>query len=266
MDDLQPLSAEILRSALSRFKTGVFGKNLHYHARTGSTNDLARDLVTQGAAEGTVVIADEQTAGRGRLGRQWIAPPYSSLTFTTLFRPALPAEFAFKLVMVCGLAIADSCEKIAPVRVEMKWPNDLQIGGKKFVGILPESSLTGDRLDWIIVGTGVNVNQVFDPADPLYASATSLRMVSGAVANRARLFALIMRNLQRWYARLADEHLLNAWRQRCVTLGQRVRVEAPQGIVTGEALDIGSRGALHLRDDSGNIHFIHASEASILRD
>jgi len=266
MGEFQPLSAEILSAALAPVERGVFGLSLVHQSQVASTNDFLRELAVQGAPEGAVVIADEQTAGRGRLGRVWVSPPNANLMFTTLFRPSLPPDLALRLVMVAGLSIAEACEEIAGVKVDVKWPNDLQIDGKKFVGILPESSLTGDRLDYVLIGAGVNVNQRFDQADPLFETATSLRMACGDMIDRAPLFALIMQNCHRWHAHLSDRDLLDAWRERCVTLGQRVRALSPQGMISGLAHDIGGNGALFLKDDSGNIHFVHASEATILRD
>lgn len=264
MDDLHPLSTDSLNAALAGVARGVFGLSLIYQSQVGSTNDFLRSLAAQGAPEGTVVIVDEQTEGHGRLGRPWIAPPNTSLMFTTLFRPSLRADYAFKLVMVCGLAIAEACEDVTPVRVGVKWPNDLQVDGKKLAGILPETSFMDDRLEWVMVGTGVNINQRFEPSDPLAETATSLRVVTGSPINRVTLFARMMQNYNRWYALLDEKLLLDAWRSRCVTLGERVQVETPHGMVTGMADDIGPSGALYLKDDSGNLHFVYASEATVI--
>src|SRR5690349_3110995 len=174
MDLNTPLSGDTLRAALHEVDAGVFGAALICQSQVTSTNDLLRNLALQGAPEGSVIIAEEQTAGRGRMGRTWVSQPGTSLTFTTLFRPSLPPDLVYRLVMVCGTAIADAVESVVPVKVDVKWPNDLQIGGLKITGILPESSLTGDRLDWVIVGTGINVSQKFEPPDPLAETATSI--------------------------------------------------------------------------------------------
>jgi len=266
MDDLRPLSTDILNAALAGVDRGVFGLSLVYQSQVGSTNDYLHSLASQGAPEGTVVIADEQTEGRGRLGRAWVAPPNTSLLFTTLFRPSLHPEYAHQLVMVAGLAIAEACEEMTGVTVDVKWPNDLQIGGKKFVGILLESSVMADQIEWLIVGTGINVNHRFEPADPLAETATSLRVACGQTIDRASLFALILRNYYHWHSRLGEDQLISAWRLRCITLGRRVSVQSQTGLVTGLAHNIGSSGVLHIKDDSGNVHFIHASEATIIHD
>lgn len=260
---MTPLSAERIRAALHEVDAGPFGADLHFYASTGSTNDVLKELAADDAPEGTLVVADEQTAGRGRMGRRWEAPPGSSLLFSVLFRPDLPASDIYRLVMACGLAAAEACEAATGYRVDVKWPNDLQIGGKKLAGILPESAIMGERAAWVIVGVGLNVSQAFAPGDPLRETATSLRAATGQDVDRAALLAAIMARLNAWNRALAGEALLGAWRARCVTLGQRVRVETPGGVVKGTAEDITPQGALWLRDDAGQRHRIAAGEATL---
>lgn len=262
---MQALSLQRIQEALSGLEVGPFGEHIHVYERIGSTNDVLKEMAAQGAPEGTLVIAEEQTAGRGRMGRAWVAPPKSSLLMSVLFYPPLPPAHLYRLVMACGLAVAEACEAeegIPPV--EVKWPNDLLIGGRKFTGILPEGAFVGDRLAWVVVGMGVNVNQTFAASDPLAATATSLRMVSGHEHDRVALLAHILVRLNHWYQHLEDKALLEAWRRRCVTLGRHVRVETPQGTLEGlaEALDEG--GMLWLREASGRLHHVAAGEATLL--
>jgi len=260
------LSDEALKAALTQTDAGIFGANAHYYARIGSTNDAARHMAEQGAPEGALVIADEQTAGRGRMGRRWKSQPNANLIFSIIFRPTLAAEFAHRVVMACGLGIAEGCEQAAPVKVDVKWPNDLLIGGKKLAGILPESAISGERLQWVVVGMGINVNQIFDAGDRLRETATSLRAETDQIANRAGLLACILSRLKEWHTHLDHEQLLTAWRKRCVTLGQRIRVETRDGILTGEAVDISEKGDLLIKADAGKLHHLHLSEATILRE
>lgn len=262
---MEPLSTERLVAALSGLEVGPFGKNLHYLPQTGSTNDLARQLAQEHAPEGTVVIADRQTAGRGRAGRSWSAPANTSLLMTILFRPAIPAVQINRLVMGVGLAIADAVESLIPCRVDVKWPNDLQIGGKKFTGILPESSLIGNMLEWVLVGAGINVNQRFDPGDPLAETATSLYVIAGETLDRATIFAQIMQHIHHRYSQIGDNNLSEAWRERCITLNQRIRVTIPGKTVIGLAEDIDVNGALLLRDDRSQLHRLTIGEAHTLR-
>lgn len=260
---MTPLSAGQIRAALGGVDAGPFGAVVHFYPAVGSTNDVLKGLAAENAPEGALVVADEQTAGRGRLGRRWEAPPGSSLLFSVLFRPGLPAGDIYRLVMASGLAAAEACEAAAGCRVDVKWPNDLQIGGKKLAGILPESAIMGERAEWVIVGVGLNVSQAFAADDPLRETATSLRTATGQDVERAALLAAIMARLNEWNRVLATGALLDAWRARCVTLGRRVRVESAGGAVEGTAEDITPEGALWLRDAAGQRHRIAAGEATL---
>ncbi len=262
---MPPLTERQIRDALAPRDTGRFGANLYYYDQIDSTNDVARALAEEEAPEGTLVMADTQTAGRGRLGRSWIAPPGTSLLMSILFRPSLPLEWVHRLVMVCGLAVAEAAEAAIGVPVDVKWPNDLLLGGKKFTGLLPESAIIGDKLAWVIVGIGVNVNTVFAPPDPLAETATSLRMVGGREYERASLLGEILANLNRWHTRIYDSALIETWRARCVTLGQRIRVETSGAVIEGLAEELDDSGALWLRDNAGQRRRLFSSEATVLR-
>jgi len=263
---MSDLSAQSIREALAACETGPFGARLEVYPQIGSTSDAARRLAGQGAPEGTIVLADEQTAGRGRMGRRWFAPPGSSLMFTTVFRPALPPDRLYRLVMACGLAAAEGCESTAAVHVEVKWPNDLQIGGKKLAGILPESSLLGERVEWAILGIGINVSQDFSTDPELSQTAISLREAAPSTQpiDRAVLLGRILERLNGWYGRLDDAALLDAWRGRCVTLGRQVRVELSGSVLEGVAEEIDLTGALWLRTGAGERRRLTISEAHIL--
>lgn len=261
---MQPLSLSQLKAALADWEVGPFGAVVHYYPQTGSTNDVARDLAAGGAPEGTLVIADEQTRGRGRLARHWIAPPNTSLLMSIIFRPMLPPDQAHRLVIACGLALAEACEAVAGVRVEAKWPNDLLIDGKKIAGLLAESAIEGDRLDWVVVGAGLNVHQVFSPTDPLSGRATSLQMETGREHDRTTLLAQVLARLNDWHARVDQNTLIAAWRARCSMLGQPIQVETPDGTLAGLAEDIDTTGALWLRDANGQRHRLTVGETRIL--
>ena len=166
-DTLTPLSAEAITRALGGRETGPFGRQIHYAPQVGSTNDIAKELAAQGAPEGALVITDEQTEGRGRMGRRWLAPPNTSLLMSLIFRPDLPPDEANRLVMTVGLAAAEAIEAQTELTVNVKWPNDLLISGAKVAGILAESGLIADQLDYVVVGAGINVNIRDTPASDL---------------------------------------------------------------------------------------------------
>jgi len=251
-------------SALAGLDAGMFGKNVVFQQQVGSTNDIARQLAEEHAPEGTLVIAEEQTAGRGRLGRTWESPPGVSLMQSILFRPDIEAGLANRLVMAVGLAAADACEAVADVRIDVKWPNDLQISGRKVAGILPESALVGDRLAWVVVGIGINVNQEFADDHPLAGTATSLRMAAGQEIDRLTVLREMLVRLAIWYVQIRANSLYRAWMDRCVTLGQRVQIRVGDSTVEGIAEDLDLAGALWVRADDGNLRLVSAGEATIL--
>ena len=262
---MEALSLPQIKAALANVDAGPFGGVAHYYPQVKSTNDVARELAEKDAPEGTLVIADVQTRGRGRLARQWIAPPNSSLLMSIILRPVLTPAYAHRLVIACGLALAEACEAVANVRVDVKWPNDLQINGKKLAGMLAESAIEGDQLTWVIVGAGLNVQQVFGSDDPLTGSATSLQMETGKEHDRAVLLAQAMARLNTWYTLMDQKMLIAAWRTRCLMLGQHIQAETSDGTLSGLAEDVDEAGALWLRDDEGQRHLLTAGEATISR-
>nr|MBN1228163.1 biotin--[acetyl-CoA-carboxylase] ligase [Anaerolineae bacterium] len=258
---MQRLSQPRIRDALSRVDAGIFGLNAQYYPCVRSSNDAARKLAEHHTPEGTLVITDEQTAGRGRHGRKWLAPAGSSLLMSVVFRPSLPVEQVNRLVMACGLAVAEGCEAAAGIGVDIKWPNDLQTGGKKLAGILSESTVIGELLEWVIVGIGINVHQVYDKGDPLAATATSLKMASGKDIDRAELLGIVLEKLNYWYRQIAEPVLLITLAERCVTIGRWIQVTSGSNVYRGLAESILETGELVLRTGAGELLTIAAGEA-----
>jgi BirA family biotin operon repressor/biotin-[acetyl-CoA-carboxylase] ligase len=225
-------------------------------ASTGSTNADLLALAGSGAAEGRVLVAEEQTAGRGRLGRTWTSVPGASLTFSVLLRPAVvPPQRRGWLPLLAGIAVATGVRAVAGVDAVLKWPNDILVGGRKLAGILAEQTPDGAA---VVIGTGLNV--AVDPAalpvSPGGLLATSLRS-EGAEVSRDELLLSVLDQLERWYqAFLADPEpagagLLDAYRPLCATLGQQVEVTLPGGrTVTGEAADVDAEGRLVVGRDA----------------
>ena len=261
---MEPLSKRGLYHALSCVGAERFGANLRYESCVGSTNDVARDLAERHAPEGTLVVANEQSAGRGRMGRTWVAPPGTSILMSVILRPSLPPTQASQTVMACGLAIAEAVEKAVARQVTVKWPNDLHLNDRKFAGILSESAIVGEQLQWVVVGMGINVSQTFAPPDPLAETATSLHMATGQQHDRATLIANIMAHLIVWDDLLGEAALLQAWRERCTTLGRRVVADTPQGRLAGLAQEIDETGVLWIEDDAGALHALRAGEVALV--
>jgi len=278
---VEPLDFSIIQSALT---TQVFGRELAVLLRTGSTNDVAKDLAAQGVPEGTVVVADEQTAGRGRLARRWLAPPRTCLLCSLLFRPDLPPIQAQRLTMLCSLAAADAIEQVAGLYVHLKWPNDLvaksQIGKsaspqirnpqsaiwRKLAGILTETGITGERLDFAVVGIGVNVNVGPGALPSLAPDATSILAEVGRPVDRVALLVALLAGVERRYQALrAGESPHREWAARLATLGQPVVVSTSAGVLTGVAESVDEYGALLLRLPDGGLRWLLAGDVTLAR-
>ena len=209
---------------------------------TDSTNSRLLEEARAGAPEGVVLVADHQTAGRGRLGRRWEAPPGSSLLVSLLLRPTVAIERVHLVTMAAGLAASDACEAVAGLRPGLKWPNDLVVDDAKLAGLLAESVVEGDALRALVVGMGLNITAA--PAE----GATALARHAGAAVDRRAL-------LDAWLVRLdarldALDGVLADYRPRCATLGREVRVERPAGaVLVGTAADVTDAG--HLVVDTG---------------
>jgi BirA family biotin operon repressor/biotin-[acetyl-CoA-carboxylase] ligase len=260
--ELEPLSAEGIRAGLA---TQFIGRNLFYRPQVASTNDEARQLAQAGAPEGTLVVTDYQRAGRGRLDRRWEAPPRTSLLLSLVFRPRLrPAEIQ-RLTMVCGLAAADAVGSETGLRVGLKWPNDIVAGGAKVGGILTEIELAGSRIDYAVVGLGLNVN--LDPGllpAGLLVPATSLAQELGrSVARLPLLLTLLGRIEARYVALQAGHSPQGEWVERLITLGQQVAVSASGSVLEGVAEGVDENGALLVRLDDGRLETVMAGDVTL---
>jgi BirA family biotin operon repressor/biotin-[acetyl-CoA-carboxylase] ligase len=234
--------------------TQDLGQTLHCSDELPSTNDRARELADAGASHGEVVVAESQSAGRGRRGRNWASPPGRNLYLSVILRPNLPPQRAPEITLVASVAACDACRK-AGVEVGIKWPNDLLVGGRKVAGILTELSAEPDLVHWVVLGIGVNLNS--GPGDfpaELRGQATSLSIERGQPVPRALFAAALLSELEQWLDRHAAEGfgpIREAWRERSVTLGREVRVDAEGGEISGVAEDIDASGALLVRGKSG---------------
>ena len=218
---------------------------VRWFAELDSTNRFLVDEARAGAPAGTVVVADHQTAGRGRLGRTWVAPPGASLLTSVLLRPQLPAERRHLLVAAAGLAMAEALESETGVVAGLKWPNDLLVGDRKLCGVLAEAAA-----DALVVGLGVNVEWTDVPGD-LAAVATACNLEGGRPTERRVLLDAF---LARFADRLADLATARAdYEARLLTLGRRVRVDHPQRELVGVARGIDDAGRLLVEHPDGTI-------------
>ena len=232
---------------------------IEYHDSIGSTNDRAREAAGEGA-ENLVVLADEQTGGRGRLDREWAAPS-GGVWLSAVLRPSMPPAHAPLVTLAAAVATATAARE-AGIDAGIKWPNDVLVptdeGEKKLAGILTEMEGEADRVSWVVVGIGINANI---DAEELPDTATSIREQVGDVDRRT----FTQRVLERLDDLLADEEaILDRWRDLALTLGRRVRVETPDGVVEGKAIDIERPGTL-LVDTGTETVRVHAGDCEHLR-
>lgn len=257
-----------IRSFLGR--TAVVGRELRCFDRLDSTNLYAKQIALDGAADGTVVTAELQTAGRGRMNRSFQSPRGQGVYLTALLRPNLPPERLQPVTALAGVAVCDAIEELCGVRPGLKWPNDPVLGGRKLCGILTELSVEGEtgRVQHLVLGIGVNVRHAAEDFSPEVAEmATSLLMELGRQVSRPALAAAEIRALDRLYAALLAGDLaryLEAYRRDCVNLGRTVQLIAPDGSrETAEALDIDRDFSLVVRTAAGEVKAVRSGEVSV---
>jgi BirA family biotin operon repressor/biotin-[acetyl-CoA-carboxylase] ligase len=246
----------------------VIGRLRLFYCTLASTNDLARDLARAGYPHGTAVIADYQTAGRGRQGRRWEAPPGSGLLCSLVLRPALPAGQGARLGMAAALAAADAIGAASGLPALLKWPNDILVPDppagtpRKVAGLLLETTLTGATVETAVLGIGVNLSSA-----PDLPTATHLARASGRAVARSLLLDLLMEHLGARLAALAEapgaDDLFAAWRARLTTLDQPVQVTMGGQTWSGVAEDVAADGALIVRDAAGRRRQVHAADVTL---
>jgi BirA family transcriptional regulator, biotin operon repressor / biotin---[acetyl-CoA-carboxylase] ligase len=250
-------------------RTRLLGKQgIHYYEDLGSTNDRARELARTGCPEGTLVLANSQALGRGRLGKSWASPRGTGLYFSLVFRPPFGISSAPRITLLAGVAVCRAINHIASVASRIKWPNDILIHGKKVAGILTELEASGSRIAHVVLGIGVNVNTPFSafPSE-LRGKATSLLAQRGRSVSRAALLGRILSEGEKWWEVLLSEGfqpVREAWRELSATLGKRVRAEGIGPGLVGTAQDIDEEGSLLIRSDDGMIHQVPFGEVSLL--
>lgn len=250
----------------SGLDTRVLGRRIVYDEQIGSTNDAAKQLAEAGEPEGTLVLADEQTAGRGRFARTWVAPPRSSILLSLILRPALAPAHAPRITMAIALGACDAIHNETGLDAQIKWSNDILLNGKKCAGILAESGMVGDQLEYVIVGLGVNVNFAAAAVEGIPPDATTIADELGKALPRARLVQAILRAIEKYYWRLrAGQNLRAEFAERLTTLGQALQAQTPGGIETGVAENVDDDGALLLRRADGSLVRLVAGEVTLAK-
>jgi BirA family biotin operon repressor/biotin-[acetyl-CoA-carboxylase] ligase len=246
--------------------TALIGREVLLFDRIDSTNRVAMELGREGAPEGAVVIAEEQTSGRGRLGRTWLAPPCSSILMSILLRPRIPPSRAFSLTAIASVALLRAIQSTTGLKPMIKWPNDIYIQGKKAAGILTEVSADQSGLRFAVVGIGLNVNINPSAYPEIRDTATSLQAEAGKSIPRVDLVRAILEAMDGLYAALAggEQAMIHReWKAASLVLGRPVRIVAFDAVEEGVVEEIEEDGTLLLRDSEGNLKRIVAGDVSL---
>ena len=237
----------------------------HYFDVVTSTQDVAREMAERGAPEGTVVLAEEMVAGKGRLGRKWHAGR-GGLWMTIVLRPSMPPRKAQLLSIMSSVAVVEAVGRALGIKLGIKWPNDILFKKRKVSGVLIETSISGDRVDYSLVGIGINVNNEV-PLE-LKQTAVSLKELVGAPVPRIPLLCSLLESFDVLYysLRRGDETMvINRWKAHSATIGKRVRVVCWDNVLEGLAIGIAGDGSLLLKADDGSILVVNAGEVVHLR-
>ncbi len=232
-------------------KTRYLGKKIVYEDTVPSTMDVAFRLGMEGAVEGTLVCAEGQTKGKGRLGRHWNSPKGKGIYMSVILRPSLPPTEVAQLTLLTAVAVCEAIRRVSGVAARIKWPNDILVEDRKLAGILTELSAETDRVRFVVIGIGINVNTSLNGLPP---QATSLKEEAQKKISRVELVQEILSTLEDWYERLKEQGfalVIQRWKELSSTLGNRIRLVDPSGEVEGEAVDLDKTGGLMIRNDAG---------------
>ena len=246
-------------------RTRILGQASLYFRSLSSTNDVAKHLATRGIKEGTIVLAENQSKGKGRLGRKWFSPK-GGLWFSVILRPEIEPKHAPKLTLLGSVAVVKTMNKLYGIGAEIKWPNDILINQKKVCGILTETSIGGENLNFAVLGFGVNANLDLEAfPQHLRDCATTLKAQLGKEISREILLCNLMENVENSYVSFGNrkfEAILDEWRKLSGFLGSHVRILDGKRAIEGTALDLDAEGALIVRLKDQNIHQVISGDVT----
>jgi BirA family biotin operon repressor/biotin-[acetyl-CoA-carboxylase] ligase len=244
----------------------IIGRDIQVFEQTTSTNDVVDKLARDGVREGAVVFAESQTKGRGRLGRAWMSPLRKGLWFSVLLRPALRPQETTQLTVISATALRRAIKNVTGLVADIKWPNDLLLGGKKTAGILTEMSAEPDRVRQVILGIGLDVNQEAEDFPPeLRPLATSLKLAAGRAFSRAELAVEILRELEADYSQIRAGRfatVADEWESACITIGRQVTVQTGSRRFRGRAESLDEDGALLVRSEHGHLERVTGGDVT----
>ncbi len=262
------LSLEEIGNSLAG-RSKIIGKELLFFETVHSTNAVAVDLVEKGHQEGTVIIANGQTGGKGRLGRVWFSPPGKNLYMSVILKPQISPRRAALLTLMSAVACASAVRRLSSLPISIKWPNDIVVGDRKLGGILTETKADMDRIHYAVLGIGINVNlETGDLPDSLRAHATSIKHETGMSHSRTEFATEILWELDTWYGillKMGGAPLIEEWLRLTSTVGQAVRVVAGDRTHEGLAEGIDDEGLLIVRLSDNSLLKVAAGDVQLLR-
>jgi BirA family biotin operon repressor/biotin-[acetyl-CoA-carboxylase] ligase len=248
----------------NQLNTIFVGKQIYFYPSVTSTMEIARKLAKEGATEGSVVIANKQTSGRGRLDRIWLSPD-SNLAMSIILYP--PLNYLPKLIMIASVAVVRAIKNITEINAQIKWPNDVMIKGKKVCGILIENQVKGGAVNFSTIGIGINVNLNPVTFPEISAIATSLSYELGREVSRTELACAVLSNLETLYTQSQNGiSVYREWQEHMETIGKLIKVQSGESIEQGKAEAITQNGNLILRHPDGSISEILAGDVTIAKD
>ena len=248
----------------------TIGHKLYYYQEIGSTNDEAFKLAIAGALEGTVIIANSQNKGKGRLQRIWHSPSGANIYTSIILRPNFAPFLTPQTPIMAGVAVAEILEEYRIGKVSLKWPNDVHLNGKKVCGILSQAKATVNNIDFVVLGIGINVNISYEqfPLD-IRDIATSLSIEGGRDFSRQDLIISLYENLTKWYKKLKRDgfdEIKEKWLSMTTMIGCNIQVMFQDEVIRGRALDIDEHGSLIIMNPAGKTIKISAGDATILKE
>lgn len=245
-------------------KTQMMGRYIHFEEIVSSTQKIARNLANEGVEEGTIVVADQQTNGKGRMARVWYSPKGTGIWMSMIIRPNLPINQTPQLTLLTAVAIVQAIEELTPLKPEIKWPNDIMLNGKKLVGILTELQAEADQVHSVIIGTGINVNQkVADFPEDLQKIATSICIETGTVWERAEFIQMILLKFEGLYSLFLSQGfkpIKLLWESYAISLNKKIIARTLNGTVEGKAIGIGEDGVLLIETNDRVIERIYSAD------
>lgn len=248
-------------------ETKTFGRQIVYYDSVVSTQKIAHELSQNGEKEGTIVVADEQTGGKGRMARSWHSPKEKGIWMSMIVRPKIPIHKTPQLTLLTAVALVEGIEEATGLQASIKWPNDVLINGKKVAGILTELVAEADQVHSVIIGIGINVNQRSeDFPDAIRSTASSMALEKGEPIHRATVIQKFLKAFEKWYETYLKhgfKPLKLMWESCTISLHKEIRARTLAGTIVGKALGINEEGALLIETPEGTIEKVYSADIDL---